>query len=256
MAAALKIVPATNGLQWLRIGWLLFMRNPLMWILAFSAQWLIVAVLGQIPVIGLVLATLIMPAFSVGFMTMGAAAEGGRPLEPALLFAGFRSTPGPLFALGGAYLIAGALTLLIANFTSDMTVSTTPEGQAVLTGIESMDLLIPGIFFALAHMAFFFAPALTAWHRMTPPKAMFFSFFACLRNWRAFLLYGLALVLMICGGLLLFSLLMALVLGGEAPGNALQNFAFAFILGLMPALLASVYAGYRDIFGGPAAPPG
>ena len=251
----MKIVPARNGLQWLRIGWLLFMRNPLMWILAFSAQWLIVAVLGQIPVVGLVLATLIMPAFSVGFMTMGAAAEGGRPLEPALLFAGFRSTPGPLLALGGAYLIAGALTLLIANFTSDVSISTTPEGQAVLTGMESMDLIVPAIFFALAQMAFFFAPALTAWHRMPPPKALFFSFFACLRNWRAFLLYSLALILIICGGILLFSLLIALLLGGETPGDALHNFVLAFVLGLMPVLLASVYAGYRDIFGGPTPPP-
>ena len=251
----MNIVPATNGLQWLRIGWTLFMRNPLMWILALSAQWLIVAVLGQIPVIGLVLAILIMPAFSVGFMSMGAAAEGGRPLEPGLLFAGFRQAPGPLLALGGAYLIAGALTLLIARLTSDVSLVTTPEGQAVFTGLEGGGLLVPAIFFTLAQMAFFFAPPLTAWQRMAPPKALFFSFFACLRNWRAFLLYSLALVLLTCGGLLLFSLLLALFFGGNLQDASLQSFAVAFVLGLMPMLLASVYAGYRDIFGAPPGPP-
>jgi hypothetical protein len=252
----MNIVPATNGLQWLRIGWLLFMRNPLMWILAFSAQWLIVAVLTQIPFIGPVLATLSLPAFSVGFLSMGAAAEGGRPLEPGLLFAGFRNNPGPLFVLGGLYLVAGALTILIANLNTDISLSTTPEGAPQLTGLNMSDFALPALFFFLAQMAFWFAPALTSWHRMTPPKALFFSFFACLKNWRAFLLYVLALTLFSLGGIMLFSVLMALFFGNSAPPEAsLQNFAFAFVLGLMPMLLASVYASYRDIFGEPPTRP-
>jgi hypothetical protein len=40
-------------------------------------------------------------------------------------------------------------------------------------------------------MAFWFAPLLAAWDDLPAGKALFFSFIACLRNWRPFLVYGL-----------------------------------------------------------------
>jgi hypothetical protein len=35
-------------------------------------------------------------------------------------------------------------------------------------------------------MAYWYAPVLAGWHGLSPAKALFFSFVACLRNWRAF----------------------------------------------------------------------
>ena len=247
----MRIVPAINGLHWLRVGWLLFMRSPLMWILAFSALWLMMAVIAQIPILGLLIAALTTPVFSVGFMTMGAAAEAGKPLEPNLLFAGFRNNLQSLITLGGIYLIAGALIILLARLTGgDAAVD--PAAANALPTLKWRELILPAIAYALVSMAYWFAPVLCAWHGMQPLKALFFSFFACLRNWRAFLAYGFALMMFVLIAMTLASLLSALLFGGNIPPEAsMQNFIMAFILGLTPMLLASVYASYRDIFGAP-----
>jgi len=41
-----------------------------------------------------------------------------------------------------------------------------------------------------------FAPALSAWRNLPALQALFYSFFAALRNWRAFISYSFALMLL------------------------------------------------------------
>ena len=79
-------------------------------------------------------------------------------------------------------------------------------------------------------------------------KSLFFSFVACLLNWRPFLVFsiGLLLVAGILPGLLLGTVLLLF------PGAA--NFATAVVvmpmlLVIAPVVYASFYACYRDIFG-------
>jgi len=97
-------------------------------------------------------------------------------------------------------------------------------------------------------MAWWFAPVLAAWHRQPLGKSLFFSFVACWMNWRPFLTYGLAMLLIsvIVPGVLLGVLLLLL------PG--LQELLTALIMAPMvlvvaPIVFASFYACYRDIFG-------
>jgi uncharacterized membrane protein len=91
---------------------------------------------------------------------------------------------------------------------------------AVLVG---MALMIPLM------MAFWFAPSLVALNDVPALSAMKLSFVGCLKNILPFLLYGLiAFVFMLIA-------------------------AIPFGLGLLilsPVLIASVYAGYRDIYFG------
>jgi hypothetical protein len=94
-------------------------------------------------------------------------------------------------------------------------------------------------------MMFWFAPPLAAWHATAPVKALFFSFFACLMNWRAFLAYGavtLAVALLLPLALLSLLLLLSLKV-------AAMSLVFPLLLVLLPTLFASFYASYRDIFG-------
>src|SRR5438094_9392625 len=42
-------------------------------------------------------------------------------------------------------------------------------------------------------MAFWFATVLAAWNRIGAAQSLFYSFFAVLRNWRAFFVYGAVL---------------------------------------------------------------
>jgi uncharacterized membrane protein len=61
-------------------------------------------------------------------------------------------------------------------------------------------------------MAYWYAPVLVGWHALSPGKALFFSFVACARNWRAFLVYSLAL--------LVAAMLLPLLLGSRRRAAA------------------------------------
>ena len=106
-------------------------------------------------------------------------------------------------------------------------------------------LFLAALLYAPVLMMFWFAPPLAAWHGTGPAKALFFSFFACLLNWRPFLAYGavsaffaLALPLAV-----LFVLMMA------SFKVAAMSLVFPLLLVLLPTLFASFYASYHDIFG-------
>ncbi len=96
-------------------------------------------------------------------------------------------------------------------------------------------------------MAFWFAPMLAAWDDVPAGKALFFSFFACLRNWRPFLVYGL-------GVAFISAILPGIVLGivGATSAPLAKMVAVAMSLPLLfvfvPTLFASFYVSYRDVF--------
>jgi hypothetical protein len=73
---------------------------------------------------------------------------------------------------------------------------------------------------------------------------MFFSFFACLRNWRPFLAYGVALMLFIG---VLPGILLAVV--GQVSPTLAALLSVPLPLILIPIVFASFYANARDIFG-------
>jgi hypothetical protein len=83
--------------------------------------------------------------------------------------------------------------------------------------------------------AFWFAPALAAWHSAGVAKALFFSFFACLMNWRAFLAYGA------------LAALLAFITALAVRLSPLLFFPLLFVL--LPTFFGSFYASYHDVFG-------
>ena len=93
-------------------------------------------------------------------------------------------------------------------------------------------------------MAFWFAPVLAAWHDMSAGKSLFFSLMACVRNWRAFLVYSLAVAI---AGVFVPQLIAGLMAGPEE--SALPTLIVVVIsLILLPTLYASFYVSYRDVF--------
>ena len=95
--------------------------------------------------------------------------------------------------------------------------------------------------------AFWFAPVLVAWHDAGVAKGLFFSFFACLMNWRALAVYGVlvALATLVVPLVALNALLAA---AGGDPRLA-ASLVFGFVVVVLPILFASFYASYRDVFG-------
>ena len=96
-------------------------------------------------------------------------------------------------------------------------------------------------------MAFWYAPMLAAWHGLSVAKSLFFSWVACARNWRAFLVYLLSLI--IFGAMLPGVLLALLSLLFGLDGALFSAVTMVFVaLVLAPALYASFYVSYRDVF--------
>ena len=253
----MRTVPAKHGWSWLVRGFFLFRKNPAMWTLLVFTYWILVALVNQIPKAGPLVSTLFLPAFSVSFMAMCAELDRNGPLLPILLFAGFRNRLPTLITLGGLYLLAIMLVLGISALADGGALAnwviygTAPSATAVRDGSFSSALIIAAIAGTPVVMAFWFAPVLTAWDGMGAAKALFFSFFAGWRNWRAFLLYGAVLAL--ASAALTVALVTAAVVLRGHP-ELLRLGLIAAVLVTMPTLFGSFYAAYRDIFPNDATP--
>lgn len=249
-----RLVPAARGLRWLAEGWRMFRVAPLGWLALVFGYWLAMTILSLVPVIGLVAASVLVPVFSVGFMTASRAAARGHPVELAMLFAGFRERLPAQLALGAVYLAALAVAIggsALADggelarwlLTGKRPEEEALQGDGLLGGMAAA-----GALYAPVMMMYWFAPLLVAWHGMAPPQALFYSFFACLMNWRAFLAYGaaVAFVMFVLPAIVLTLLLFV-------SGGALRVQPMALVLPLLlillPTLFASFFASYRDVFG-------
>ncbi len=250
-------VPARHGWFWLVRGFFLFKKNPVTWTLLVFTYWILIAVVNQIPKAGPPVATLFLPVFSVSFMAICEELDKRGPLRPMLLFAGFSKHLPTLFILGGLYLLAIVLVLGISALADGgelmtwVIYGTAPSTAAIHDGSLSRALVIAAAAGTPVAMAFWFAPVLAAWDGMGAAKALFFSFFAGWRNWRAFLVYGAVLAL--AGAALSVALVTASVILRGHP-ELLRLGLIAAVLVTMPTLFGSFYAAYRDVFPHDATP--
>ena len=255
----MRTVPAKHGWSWLVRGFFLFRKNPAMWTLLVFTYWILIALVNQIPVAGPLVATLFLPAFSVSFMAICEELDQRGPLRPILLLAGFRKQLPTLLILGGLYLLAIMLVLGISALADAGALAnwviygTAPSATTIRDGSLSRALVIAAAAGTPVVMAFWFAPVLAAWDGMGAAKALFFSFFAGWRNWRAFLLYGAVLAL--AGAALSVVLVTASVILRGHP-DLLRLGLIAAVLVTMPTLFGSFYAAYRDVFPHDATPHG
>jgi hypothetical protein len=245
-----RIVDTRRGARWLAEGWRLFRAAPLGWLAVVFLYMASTQVVALLPLVGAPVALLLVPAFSVGLMAVARAVSRGAPLEVGMLFDGFRHALRPQLVLGAVY-VACVLAVFGAMRLADQdgVLSGMSTGTRKVEDMQADDLLAPFAAFALAYtpvmMLFWFAPPLAAWHDTPPAKALFFSFFACLLNWRAFLAYGAVTALVMLA--LPLAALMLLSAGGMRP--AVISLVFPLVLVLLPTLFASFYASYQDVFG-------
>lgn len=246
-------LPGKRGWHWLAEGWRLFRASPLRWLALVFAYWMLMTAASLLPFIGVVAVLVLVPGFSVAFMAASRVADHQQPIEMSLLFAGFRENLGAQLALGGVYLCSIALLMAASALADDgalarwMLTGARPDPASLHSGDLLAALMVAAAFYMPVMMMFWFAPTLVAWHAMPAAKAIFYSLFACLMNWRAFMVYGLAvgLVLFVVPFVGLFVLVIAS--GGNLRPGAI-TVLFPLMLALMPALFASFYASYRDVF--------
>jgi hypothetical protein len=167
-----------------------------------------------------------------------------------VLFSGFNENLRVQLVLGAIYLVIAVAILGISALFDDGALF-----HLFLTGkqpdTDSGDLMLAAQFalalFAPLMMAYWYAPVLAAWHGLSAGKALFFSFVACARNWRAFLAYSLAVL--IAGALVPGLALAALSSFFSEEGrlfSIMLTMLIVFIV--LPTLYASFYVSYRDVF--------
>ena len=227
-------LPANAGLAWLRSGWALFKRSPVLWVALTLVYFLIYFALALVPLVGAMVSSLLAPLFGAGFMIGARALAHDGELELAHLFAGFRGQAAPLITVGGVLLITQILVSFVvlaqsgAAFEQLMS-APDPDPERAR---ELMNEMMPALFLGMllwipAMMLSWFAPALIVFHGLRAVPAMKLSFAAVLANILPFLIYSLVLAVL-------------LVLA-----------AMPFMLGLLlwvPVAIASIYTSYVGIF--------
>ncbi|HJQ62753.1 MAG TPA: BPSS1780 family membrane protein [Burkholderiales bacterium] len=229
-----RVVEAGKGWQWIVDGFGLFRKYPLMWISLTVVLVLMWMVSFLIPLVGPLLFNLLSPVLFAGLMIGCKAVEGGEELELSHLFAGFKKNPTALVTIGGVYLVGtivvvGVIFLAAGGSMPTAVLDKSGDMQAVAAAMRSMAfaLLVGLTLYLPLLMLIWFAPLLVVFHDLNPVEAMKMSFFACLSNWLAFLVYGvIILVLWFIASIPIF---LGLVI-------------------LLPVLICSFYASYKDIF--------
>ncbi len=244
-------LPAIHGWRWLADGYALYRRNPAALLLLVTFYWLVLILLNLIPLLGPVAASIAIPGLAVGIMNACRDLDGGRVPPPSRLFSGFRDNRQTLINLGIVYLALSMLIVTLASVVDGgaliraLPSGKWPEAESGESELAAL-ILFGGLVPLLA--AYWFGPMLAAWHRLPAGKALFFSLVACWLNWRPFLVYGLALLLVGAVLPMMVMIVAALVLPKAALSAVVMLLSLPLLLVLMPVVFASFYVSYREVF--------
>lgn len=226
-----NLVSAGRGMGWISEGWALFKDNPGTWIGMIAVYLVISLVLGMLPLVNLLMA-LAGPVFMGGLMLGAHAAAQGDGVEFAHLFAGFREYFGKLVMVAVIY-FAGIIVVIVGiGLFSGLGAGFMMSGESAMSTGAGVTAMMLGVLVALLlivpmAMAVWYAPALVVLNDQAPLDAMKLSFRGCLKNFVAFLVFGVVL--------LVLAVLAAIPL-------------FLGFLVLTPVMILATYTSYRDIF--------
>ena len=202
----IRTVDASHGWRWIAQGILLFRKNAPLWLLLIAILFIGSRVLFAIPLIG-VIAVLVAPNFLAGLAHGAQALEQGKPLRFGYLASGFLKNAARLVTIGGVSLAGQFLTLMVMVMVGGETLSgiskTMATGAATPETVAAMQAAAPRMVMALVvglgvslplMMAVWFAPLLVFFDDVKPLPALVLSLWACLKNIRPLLIYGMAVV--------------------------------------------------------------
>ena len=257
----LQLVPARTGIAWVKLGIKTFFRQPLALSGLFFMFLAVMKLAGMIPVIGLALALALLPACTLGLMAASKEASGGKFPMPVVFLSAFRAGRAQLRAmlmLGllygvGFWVVMGATALFdggqfaqhyIAGKMPTLEMAQDPSIQTAMLAFMVLQLPLS--------LMFWHAPALVHWHQVPPIKSVFFSLVACVRNFWAFTVFGLAWLGLLVLVVLFISLLAGLLGSPQLAGLILMPGTM-----LVAAMFfTSTYFTFRDCFQSDPQSPG
>jgi len=237
----IKKLNAARGWIWVKQGYQLIMRNPLMSItLALVCALAMFAAL-NIPLFGPLLAILLMPVLIAGYMRVCRALEDDEDVKITHLFEGFKKHTARLVALGGfamlGMLIASVAMISIGGEALTTVLDSVKSANDPQMLVNAMWTAGPGVAFSLIvglvlvfvlMLALQYAPMLVFFNDIHPVAAMRASLSGFLRNLIPYTVYSLIIQAI------------ALVL-------SLLPYNIGLIV-LLPLGFTSLYVSYRNIF--------
>jgi hypothetical protein len=252
----LHIVPARTGLLWVRLGIRAFWRQPLALSALFFMAMAAMSLATAIPLVGPAVALALLPAATLAMMVATAETTQGRFPTPALLLVAFRTERQRLRAM----LVLGAIYAV--GFLGIMGLSALVDGgqfAQVYLGGEALSrevaedpafqgaMWLAMLLYLPLSLLFWHAPGLVHWHGVPPVKSLFFSIVACMRNFWAFTVFGLAWMGVFLGAGIAVALAMGLL-----PGMAAGGIMVGVAMLLAAMFFSSIVFTFRDCF----EPPG
>jgi hypothetical protein len=249
----LQILPASTGITWVKLGIKTFFKQPLALGGLFFMFMGVVSVASIIPLIGGALALAIVPAATLGLMVASLEALRGNFPMPSVLATAFRAgrqrmrammVLGAMYALG--FLIVMGVTALFDGgqfaelylLGGKLNREMMDDPQFQTAALIGMALYLP------LSLMFWHAPALVHWHAVPPSKAVFFSLVACLRNFWAYLAYGLGWFAVFAFGAVVITTI-SVVADSPAVAAALM---IPMVLTVAAMFFTSLYFTFRDSF--------
>jgi hypothetical protein len=249
----LNIVRAAAGREWVKLGMRTFFRKPLALGGLFFMFLALMTILSKLPAVGLLLAMVFLPGATLGLMAAAREADAGRFPMPVTLITAFRGDArkrrdmlilGALYALGFLCALGGSWLVDGGSFARVYLGGEMPAGERMMEGSFQGAMWA---FIALhlpVSLMFWHAPALVHWHGLPPLKSVFFSIVACVRNLRAFLVFGLSWLAVLLALLVVVSTLLSLAGLGQVAGDVL----FPLLMLMAAMFFSSLYFTFRDCF--------
>jgi hypothetical protein len=250
----LQIVPASRGIHWVKSGIRTFFRQPLALAGLFFMFLALMSVLSLVPLLGSALALMLLPGATLGLMAATREASTGKFPMPLILITAFRAgreelramlVLGALYALG--FVLVLGLTALIdgGKFAKLYLLGGSISAEMLQDGDFQWAMLTASVLYMPLSLLFWHAPALVHWHGIQPVKSLFFSFVACMRNFGAFAVYGLAWMGVFLGFGVVIAMLAAVLGSAEAVVATLYPAAML----MATTFFTSIYFTFVDSFG-------
>lgn len=249
----LQIVPARQGIQWVKLGIQTFFRQPLALAGLFFMCAAVLSLFSLVPLVGSVAALIVLPGATVGLMAASREAGDGKFPMPSILLTAFRAGREPMRAivlLGALYALAvatvlGACALIDGGKFATLFVMGGPMTPELLQdpNFQTAALAFTALYVPVS-MLFWHAPALVHWHGVPPVKSLFFSVVACLRNMAAFMVYSLAWT----GVFILLGIAVTTIAALTGKVELAATLMYPAIMVLTAMFVTSIYFTFRDNF--------
>jgi len=257
----LHIVPARTGIDWVKSGVLVFRRQPMAMAALFFMTMAAMSLVSLFPFIGPVLALGLLPSATLAMMVASAEALQGRAPTPTVLLVAFRTGRqrlrhmlqlGALYAAGFLGVIAISALFDGGGFAQVYLGNTALTQELAESGDFQLAMWVSMLLYLPLSLLFWHAPGLVHWHGVPPVKSLFFSLVACVRNFGAFVVYGLGwLAVFALGGVLVSVLSGLLAAVGLLAGGATATMG-GIMVGLAMVMasmfFSSIVFTFRDCF--------